>query len=95
MCGLLPACRRTSRRRFTARNDHSFIDHLAFPMFLRGLSPDLVHIPLNRVPLLMIKPYVVTIHDMANLFFEEEEHSGFACRCGVSAFAAGWCGPTA
>ena len=58
------------------RNDHSFIDHLAFPMFLRGLSPDLVHIPLNRVPLLMIKPYVVTIHDMANLFFEEEEHSG-------------------
>jgi glycosyltransferase involved in cell wall biosynthesis len=24
------------------------------------------------VPLLMIRPYVVTIHDMANLFFEEE-----------------------
>ena len=35
--------------------------------------PDLVHIPLNRVPMLMLKPYVVTIHDMANLFFEEEQ----------------------
>ena len=55
-----------------ARNDHSALDHVAFPLFLRGLSPDLVHIPLARVPLLMIKPYVVTIHDMANLLFEEE-----------------------
>jgi glycosyltransferase involved in cell wall biosynthesis len=54
-----------------ARSDHSFFDHLAFPVFLRGLSPDLVHIPLNRVPLLMVKPYVVTVHDMANLLFEE------------------------
>src|SRR5689334_11680259 len=45
-----------------SRSDHSNLDHLAFPIFLRGLSPDLVHIPLNRVPLFMIKPYVVTIH---------------------------------
>jgi len=58
------------------RSDHSNLDHLAFPVFLRGLSPDLVHIPLNRVPLLMIRPYVVTIHDMSNLLFEEE-HSSF------------------
>jgi glycosyltransferase involved in cell wall biosynthesis len=55
-----------------ARRDLDFLDHLAFPMYLRSLSPDLVHIPLNRVPLLMIRPYVVTIHDMANLFYEEE-----------------------
>ncbi len=54
------------------RNDHSALDHLMFPLYLRGLRPDLVHIPLNRVPLLMIHPYVVTIHDMANLFFDEE-----------------------
>jgi glycosyltransferase involved in cell wall biosynthesis len=58
-----------------ARSDHSYFDHLAFPIFLRGLSPDLVHIPLNRVPLLMIRPYVVTIHDMANLFYEEQHSS--------------------
>ncbi len=55
-----------------ARSDHSGLDHVAFPLFLRGLSPDLVHIPLNRVPLLMMDPYVVTIHDMANLLFEQE-----------------------
>src|SRR5689334_17178067 len=54
------------------RHDSEFVDHVAFPFFLRGLSPDLVHIPLNRVPLLMMRPYVVTIHDMANLYFEEE-----------------------
>jgi glycosyltransferase involved in cell wall biosynthesis len=54
------------------KDDHSTQDHLLFPLFLRGLSPDLVHIPLNRVPLLMIRPYVVTIHDMANLFFEDQ-----------------------
>jgi glycosyltransferase involved in cell wall biosynthesis len=58
-----------------ARNDHSALDHIAFPIFLKGLSPDLVHVPLNRVPMLMIKPYVVTIHDMANIFFEQETSS--------------------
>ncbi len=56
------------------RNDHSYVDHVAFPLFLRGLSPDLVHIPLNRVPLLMIRPYVVTIHDMANLIHEVSDN---------------------
>jgi glycosyltransferase involved in cell wall biosynthesis len=54
------------------RRDSSELDHVAFPLYLRRLAPDLVHIPLNRVPLFMVKPYVVTIHDMANLFFEEE-----------------------
>jgi glycosyltransferase involved in cell wall biosynthesis len=60
---------------FTAiykRDDHSALDHVAFPVFLSRLSPDLVHIPLNRVPLLMIRPYVVTIHDLTNLLYEEE-----------------------
>jgi glycosyltransferase involved in cell wall biosynthesis len=55
-----------------ARNDHSTLDHVAFPTYLHGLHADLVHIPLNRVPIFMLRPYVVTIHDMANLFFEEE-----------------------
>lgn len=60
------------------KDDHSIPDHVLFPLFLRGFSPDLVHIPLNRVPLLMVRPYVVTIHDMANLFFEDE--SGWRMR---------------
>jgi glycosyltransferase involved in cell wall biosynthesis len=54
------------------RRDQAALDHIAFPMFLRGLRPDLVHIPLNRVPIFMIRPYVVTIHDLANIFFEDE-----------------------
>ena len=58
-----------------ARDDHAYADHLLFPLFLRRLKPDLVHIPLNRVPLLMIRPYVVTIHDMVNLFYDERKLS--------------------
>jgi glycosyltransferase involved in cell wall biosynthesis len=57
------------------RDDHNYVDHAAFPLFLRGLSPDLVHIPLNRVPLLMMRPYVVTIHDITSLLYDEKQHS--------------------
>jgi hypothetical protein len=39
-----------------AGEDERHIDNVLFPMFLRGLAPDLVHLPLNRVPLLMIQP---------------------------------------
>ena len=58
-----------------AGDDHAYSDHLLFPLFLRRFKPDLVHIPLNRVPLLMIRPYVVTIHDMVNLFYDERKLS--------------------
>jgi glycosyltransferase involved in cell wall biosynthesis len=50
--------------------DTHALNHVAFPIFLRSLSPDLVHIPLNRVPLLMMRPYVVTVHDLSTLLFE-------------------------
>ena len=66
--GGLPA---NFRSAIYARTDSDALDNVAFPFFLQGLSPDLVHIPLNRVPLLMFRPYVVTIHDMANLLFPE------------------------
>jgi len=48
--------------------DHP-LDHAAFAMFARRLRADLHHIPLNRVPLRMPKPYLVTIHDMSRLLF--------------------------
>lgn len=54
-----------------ARSDADRREHLRFSSFVRGLGVDLVHIPLNRVPLLMPKPYVVTVHDIANLLFDE------------------------
>ena len=40
-----------------------------YPWFLKSLAPDLVHLPLNDVPLLMRNPYVVTIHDMSSFLF--------------------------
>jgi len=51
-------------------SDSHVLNHVAFPIFLRSLAPDLVHIPLNRVPLLMMRPYVVTVHDLSSLLFE-------------------------
>ena len=47
----------------------AILDHLSFPWFLRSLAPDLVHMPVNEIPLLMPSPYVVTIHDMSDFLF--------------------------
>ena len=47
-------------------------ENIAFPLFLHRFSADVHHLPLNLVPLLMVKPYVVTIHDMGSLMFSEE-----------------------
>ncbi|MDQ6708244.1 MAG: glycosyltransferase, partial [Acidobacteriota bacterium] len=54
-----------------SRSDENRLDHFALPLLLRELRPDLVHVPFNRVPLFMPKPYVVTIHDLSSLMFEE------------------------
>jgi len=51
------------------KTDSYALNHLAFPWFLRGLAPSLVHIPLSHVPLGMTEPYVVTVHDIADLLF--------------------------
>ncbi len=54
-----------------ARSDLDLRDLAAFPLFVRQFQPDLYHMPLNRVPYWMPKPYVVTIHDMSVLLFEQ------------------------
>ncbi len=51
------------------RPDTQERDNLSFPLFLRNFSADLFHIPLDRVPLWMPRPYVVTVHDMSRLFY--------------------------
>jgi glycosyltransferase involved in cell wall biosynthesis len=54
------------------RYDHSdeeLFDQIGLPLLLRRLNADLHHIPLNAVPMLMPRPYVVTIHDMSSLLF--------------------------
>ena len=53
------------------RRDASRADHFALPRFLAKLRVDLTHIPFHRVPLLMPQPYVVTIHDLSSVFYDD------------------------
>jgi len=52
-------------------SDTDHTEHYRFPVFASKLGADLVHFPLNRVPLMMWRPYVVTIHDLGVLLFSE------------------------
>lgn len=45
------------------------LDNIAYPWFLKSLAPDLAHLPVSDVPLLMLNRYVVTIHDMSSFLF--------------------------
>jgi glycosyltransferase involved in cell wall biosynthesis len=54
------------------RTPLSGLAQIRFGFFLRKLEADLFHIPLNSVPLLMPKPYLVTIHDMSTLLFASQ-----------------------
>lgn len=51
------------------RPEERTLENVTFGMFLKRHAPDLVHVPLNQVPLFMPKPYVVTIHDMSSFLF--------------------------
>jgi glycosyltransferase involved in cell wall biosynthesis len=53
------------------RRDSSRLDHFELPRLLHSIRPDLTHIPFHRVPLLMPKPYLTTIHDLSSLFFDD------------------------
>lgn len=57
------------RRAVFPRSDAGLLNQISFPLFLRRLKPDLCHVPLNAAPLLMPRPYIVTIHDMSSLLF--------------------------
>lgn len=48
-----------------------FANSVAYSMFLRRFSGDVYHVPLNNVPLLMPRPYVVTLHDMSSLIYDQ------------------------
>ena len=51
---------------------HTGLAQVNYGLFLGKLGADLFHIPLNAVPLLMPKPYLVTIHDMSTLLFSSQ-----------------------
>jgi glycosyltransferase involved in cell wall biosynthesis len=54
------------------RSSPSGLAQIRYGLFLQKLDADLFHIPLNAVPLLMPKPYLVTIHDMSTLLFASQ-----------------------
>ncbi len=53
------------------RRDSSRADHFGLPQLLASLRVDLTHIPFHRVPLMMRPPYIVTIHDLSSLFYDD------------------------
>ena len=53
------------------RRDSSRLDHLTLPHLTRRIGADVTHIPFHRVPMFMRKPYLVTIHDLSSMFFDE------------------------
>jgi glycosyltransferase involved in cell wall biosynthesis len=61
-----------SNFRFIAydRSDNEAWDQMGFPVFARAQKPDLVHIPLNVVPVMLPRPYVVTVHDLSSILFD-------------------------
>lgn len=69
----LPALPKNFRPIAYTRSDTSRSEHWALPRFLRDLGADLVHFPLNRVPIFMRRPYVVTVHDIGVVLYPEQE----------------------
>jgi glycosyltransferase involved in cell wall biosynthesis len=47
----------------------AFWGDISYSWFLRGLGADVIHMPVNLMPLFMPRPYVVTIHDVSSFLF--------------------------
>jgi glycosyltransferase involved in cell wall biosynthesis len=62
------------------RVDSSRLDHFELPSLIRRLRTDVTHIPFHRVPLLLKKPYAVTIHDLSSLFYDDASGALHAVR---------------
>ncbi|HTA43116.1 MAG TPA: glycosyltransferase family 1 protein [Bryobacteraceae bacterium] len=63
-----------------SRGDSSRMDHIDLPRLIARLRADVTHIPFHRVPLLLPKPYVVTIHDLSSLFYDDAKGALHAAR---------------
>ena len=62
------------------RRDSSRMDHVDLPRLIARLRADVTHIPFHRVPLLLARPYVVTIHDLSSLFYDDAKGALHAAR---------------
>lgn len=52
------------------RPDTAWREHVVFPLFLKKTGARIYHIPLHQVPVLMARPYIVTVHDLSALLYE-------------------------
>ncbi|MFN7924948.1 MAG: glycosyltransferase family 1 protein [Bryobacteraceae bacterium] len=66
-----------------SHGDLEKFDNVRFPIVVKRLAADLCHVPINRVPLMMPQPYVVTVHDMSRVLL-----SGAGWRNQLSLFRA-------
>ncbi len=57
------------------RTDSQILDNAAFPLFLRHFSADLYHVPHSFAPLAMPRPFVMTVHDLSGILFEQQRGS--------------------
>lgn len=62
------------------RSDSGALNQVTFPLFLRKFRPDVIHIPLNSVPIFLQRPYIVTVHDMSSLLYREDRRNVSAAR---------------
>ncbi len=51
-------------------SDRAVVRAVAVPAFFRKFKADIHHIPLTLVPVGMVSPYVVTVHDMSTLLYD-------------------------
>jgi len=56
--------------------DRSLRNHLQFQALLEEYRVDLLHVPHRHVPMLVPCPYVVTLHDLGELFYPASEAGG-------------------
>ena len=73
--GISSLRRRISRRSLYHEPEKTCWDNTRLSLVSKGLAPDLVHLPLNDVPLFMRNPYVVTIHDMSSFLFGADRNA--------------------
>ena len=51
------------------KGNRTALSQIRYTMFLKQQGADVYHIPVNMVPTLMPRPYIVTVHDVGDLVF--------------------------
>src|SRR5215472_9910851 len=54
-----------------AKDKSSAAEEITFPRLVRKLRVHLTHIPQHRVPLFLPQPYVMTVHDLSTVFYDD------------------------